>query len=154
MQNKGKSIGVFGGSLSVNPESETAKSIWKKMLGVTVTTYGVGGAGFSSLQGTSIQQQVDGAAVHDIYILWCSTNDYNGNRECGEWSDYTELDSYDESKLVTQCGGINYCIKKLLEKIQRQKYTYLRHLDFLVVKPGIIHFQSLQMEQGKHFHIM
>lgn len=150
-KNKGKSIGVFGGSLSVNPESETAKSIWKKMLGVTVTTYGVGGAGFSSLQGTSIQQQVDGAAVHDIYILWCSTNDYNGNRECGEWSDYTELDSYDESKLVTQCGGINYCIKKLLEKNPKAEIYLFTSLRFFSSEAGYNPFSESTNGTGKTF---
>ncbi len=39
-----------------------------------VTNFGVGGAGFSSLQGKSLQQQVDEAGVFDIYVLWASTN--------------------------------------------------------------------------------
>lgn len=113
--NYGKSVAVFGGSVSVIPPSEVAKNMWKERLGMTVTNYGVGGAGFSSLQGKSLQQQIDEAGVFDIYILWASTNDYTNKRENGSYTDYTELDGYDESKLVTQAGGINYCIKKIYE---------------------------------------
>ena len=75
--NFGKSVAVFGGSVSVIPESDSAKVLWEKHLGLTITNYGVPGAGFSSLQGKSMQQQVDEAGVFDIYILWASTNDYN-----------------------------------------------------------------------------
>ncbi|MDR3653935.1 MAG: SGNH/GDSL hydrolase family protein [Paludibacter sp.] len=113
--NYGKSIAVFGGSVSVIPESDSAKIIWKKYLGVTVTNFGVSGAGFSSLQGKSFQQQVDEAGVFDIYILWASTNDYTNHRDVGCYTDYTEFDGYDKNKLTTQAGGINYCIKKIYE---------------------------------------
>ena len=108
--NYGKSVAVMGGSLSVNKESNAAKQLWANLLGMSVTTYGVGGAGFSSEQGHTLQQQVREAGVHDIYILWASTNDYMNNRECGEWTDYTEFDGYDESKLTTQCGGIKHIL--------------------------------------------
>ena len=37
-----RTIAVFGGSLSVNKESDAAKQIWADRLGATVTTYGVG----------------------------------------------------------------------------------------------------------------
>ncbi|MHB9142931.1 MAG: SGNH/GDSL hydrolase family protein [Paludibacter sp.] len=114
--NYGKSVAVFGGSVSVIPESEYAKSMWKKYLGMTITNYGVPGAGFSSLQGKSFQQQVDEAGAFDIYILWASTNDYTNHREVGSYTDYTEFDSYDKEKLTTQAGGINYCIKRIYEK--------------------------------------
>jgi len=77
--------------------------------------YAHGGYGFSSLQG-SIQNLADDADVCDYYILWASTNDITNQRECGQYTDYTEYDSYDESKLTTQCGGINYCIKTLRDK--------------------------------------
>jgi lysophospholipase L1-like esterase len=113
--NYGKSVAVFGGSVSVIPESENAKIMWKERLGMSVTNFGVGGAGFSSLQGKSLQQQVDEAGVFDIYILWASTNDYTNKRENGSVTDYTEFDGFDEKKLVTQAGGINYCIKKIYE---------------------------------------
>jgi len=113
--NYGKSVAVFGGSVSVIPVSDSAKSMWKEYLGMTITNYGVPGAGFSSLQGKSIQQQVDEAGVFDIYILWASTNDYTNHREVGCYTDYTEFDGYDKEKLTTQAGGINYCIKRIFE---------------------------------------
>jgi lysophospholipase L1-like esterase len=113
--NYGKSVAVFGGSVSVVPESDSAKVLWEKYLGMTITNFGVPGAGFSSLQGKSLQQQVDEAGVFDIYVLWASTNDYTGNRTVGSYTDYTEFDGYDKEKLITQAGGINYCIKKIYE---------------------------------------
>jgi lysophospholipase L1-like esterase len=113
--NYGKSVAVFGGSVSVIPESDSAKSMWGKYLGMTITNYGVPGAGFSSLQGKSLQQQVDKAGVFDIYILWASTNDYTNHRDVGCYTDYTEFDDYDKKKLTTQAGGINYCIKRIYE---------------------------------------
>ena len=113
--NYGKSVAVFGGSVSVIPASDSAKNMWKERLGMSITNFGVGGAGFSSLQGKSLQQQVDEAGVFDIYILWASTNDYTNKREVGSYMDYTEFDNFDEAKLTTQAGGINYCIKKIYE---------------------------------------
>lgn len=113
--NYGKSVAVFGGSVSVIPASDYAKDMWEERLGMNITNYGVGGAGFSSLQGKSMQQQVDESGVFDIYILWASTNDFTNKRENGSYTDYTEFDGYDEEKLVTQAGGINYCIKKIYE---------------------------------------
>lgn len=109
---RGKSVAVFGGSLSVNKESEAAKLMWRQYLNMNVTDYGHGGFGFSSLQG-SIIDQVKRAKKHDIYILWASTNDFTNNREPGTPNDYTEADRFDESKLVTQCGGLNFCIRHL-----------------------------------------
>lgn len=113
--NYGKSVAVFGGSVSVIPPSDSAKILWKERLGMSIVNYGVPGAGFSSLQGKSLQQQVDEAGVFDIYILWASTNDYTNKREVGSYTDFTEFDGYDSSKLTTQAGGINYCIKKIYE---------------------------------------
>ena len=108
--NYGKSVAVFGGSVSVIPESDSAKIMWKEYLGMNITNYGVPGAGFSSLQGKSLQQQVDEAGVFDIYILWASTNDYTNHRDVGSYTDYTVFDGYDKEKLITQAGGINYCM--------------------------------------------
>lgn len=113
--NYGKSVAVFGGSVSVIPVSDSAKNMWRKYLGMKVTDFGVSGAGFSSLQGKSLQQQVDEAGVFDIYVLWASTNDYTNHRAVGSYTDYTEFDGYDKKKLITQAGGINYCIKKIYE---------------------------------------
>lgn len=114
--NFGKTVAVFGGSVSVIPPSDSAKVLWEKHLGLKITNFGVPGAGFSSLQGKSLQKQVDEAGVFDIYILWASTNDFTNKREVGEYTDFTEWDGYDTTKLTTQAGGINYCIRKIYEK--------------------------------------
>lgn len=137
-KNYGKSIAVFGGSLSVLKESEAAKQIWADQLHSTVTTYGVGGAGFSRLQGHSLQQQVREAGIHDIYVLWASTNDFTNNRAIGSWSDYTAEDNYNEERLDTQCGGINYCIKTLLEKNPLRKSISSLRSDSLRAKRATI----------------
>lgn len=129
-KNYGKKIAVFGGSLSVNAESDAAKQIWADLLNAEVVTYGVGGAGFSNEQGYSLQFQVDTCGVYDVYILWASTNDYTNARVVGSWKDYTVFDNYDESKLSTQCGGINYCIKKLLEKNPKAEIYFFTGLRF------------------------
>jgi|SRR5690242_42684 hypothetical protein len=122
--NYGKSVAVFGGSISVIPPSDSAKILWSRKLGMKITNFGVGGAGFSSLQGKSLQQQVDEAGVFDVYVLWASTNDYTNHRAVGDYTDYTEFDNYDTSKLVTQAGGINYCIKKIYEKNPKAKIYF------------------------------
>lgn len=114
--NQAKSVGVFGGSLSSLPESQIAKGLWKKYLYMDIKTYGMGGSGFATTTQRNIQSQVNKAGKHDIYILWASTNDYTAGIPIGEATDYTEYDGYDETKRTTQCGGINYCIKKLREK--------------------------------------
>ena len=128
-KNRGKSVAVFGGSLSVNRESQAAKLMRREYLNMQVTDYGHGGYGFSSLQG-SILDQVNRAKKHDIYILWASTNDYTNNREPGTPQDYTEADGFDESKWVTQCGGLNYCIKKLREINPKAKIYIFGALPF------------------------
>lgn len=121
--NFGKSVAVFGGSLSSLPESRIAKGLWKKYLHMDIKTYGKPGYGFSSAQG-SIQNQVNAAGKYDIYILWASTNDYTTQRPLGEATDYTEYDEFNPKKLKTQCGGINSCIKRLRE-INPQASIYL-----------------------------
>ena len=149
--NYGKSIAVFGGSLSVNKESDVAKQIWADLLNAQVTTYGAGGAGFSCEQGYSLQRQVDTADVYDVYVLWASTNDFNGGRECGSWQDYSEYDGYDSSKLATQCGGINYCIKKLREKNPSARIYFFTSLRFFRRDSGYNPFSADVNATGKSF---
>lgn len=149
--NYGKSIAVFGGSLSVNPESDAAKQQWANLLGSTVTTYGVGGAGFAREQGCTLQRQVDSAGVYDIYVLWASTNDYMNNRPCGSWKDYTVFDGYDESKRNTQCGGINYCIKKLREKNPDARIYFFTSLRFFGKDAGHNPFSTEPNQTGRTF---
>ena len=150
-KNYGKTIAVFGGSLSVNPESDAAKQCWADLLNAEVTTYGVGGAGFSSRQGYSLQKQVEEAGVYDVYVLWASTNDYTNNRECGTWKDYTALDGYDKRKLATQCGGINYCIKTLLEKNPDAEIYFFTSLRFFGADAGNNPFSTQPNQTGKTF---
>ena len=150
-KNFGKKVAVFGGSLSVCDESDVAKQMWADLLGVTVDTYGVGGAGFSSLQGYTLQKQVDMAGVYDVYILWASTNDFTNNRECGNWTDYTEADGYDESRLVTQCGGINYCIRKLMEKNPEAEIYFFTGFRFFSSEAGHNPFSEQANATGLNF---
>ena len=150
-KNYGKRIAVFGGSLSVNKESDAAKQIWADLLNAEVTTFGVGGAGFSSEQGYSLQKQVDTAGVYDVYVLWASTNDYTNSRECGSWKDYTVLDGYDESRRVTQCGGINYCIRKLLEKNPKAEIYFFTSLRFFGKDAGHNPFSDEPNRTGQTF---
>lgn len=150
-KNYGKRIAVFGGSLSVNPESDAAKQIWADLLNAEVVTYGVGGAGFAREQGCSLQFQVDTAEVFDIYVLWASTNDYNNSRECGTWQDYTAFDGYDPAKRSTQCGGINYCIRKLLEKNPRAEIYFFTSLRFFNQDAGNNPYSTAPNKTGKTF---
>ena len=150
-KNFGKRIAVFGGSLSVNPESDAAKRLWSDQLGAEVVTYGVGGAGFSIDQGYSIQKQVDTAGIYDVYVLWASTNDYTNSRPCGSWTDYTAADGYDESKLVTQCGGINYCIRRILEKNPEAEIYFFTSLRFFGSDAGHNPFSTSPNKTGKTF---
>lgn len=149
--NYGKRIAVFGGSLSVNKESDAAKQQWANQLGAEVVTYGVGGAGFSIEQGCSLQKQVDEAGVYDIYVLWASTNDYVNSRPCGNPLDYTALDNYDEGKLNTQCGGINYCIKRLREKNPQAKIYFFTSLRFFGQDAGHNPFSTAPNLTGQTF---
>ena len=135
-KNFGKSIGVFGGSLSVFKESNFAKLIWKNILDCRICSYGIGGNGFSSEHENNVQKQVDNADVHDIYILWASTNDFTKNKQIGNWSDYTDKDGYNESNLITQCGGINYSIKKLLEKNPNAEIYFFLPVRFFTKDSG------------------
>ena len=150
-KNYGKRIAVFGGSLSVNKESDAAKQMWADLLNAEVTTYGVGGAGFSCEQGYTLQRQVDTAGVYDVYILWASTNDYTNSRECGTWKDFTAYDGFDESKLNSQCGGINYCIKKLQEKNPGAEIYFFTSLRFFGTDAGHNPFSEEPNKTGKTF---
>lgn len=146
--NRGKkeTVAVFGGSFSVIPASEVAKDCWKEQLGVEVFNYGFSGAGFSNRtqkKGKHIQFQIDSACapgerVYDTYILWASTNDFTKvNGLPGDPWDYTEKDGYDESKLSTQCGGINYAIRRIREKAPKARILFMTSTKcFRKIGPG------------------
>ena len=150
-KNYGKRIAVFGGSLSVNKESDAAKQLWANLLNAEVTTYGVGGAGFSVDQGCSLQRQVDSAGVYDVYVLWASTNDYTNSRDCGTWKDYTAYDNYAPESLHTQCGGINYCIRRILEKNPKAEIYFFTSLRFFSADAVHNPFSEEPNKTGKTF---
>lgn len=130
--NYGKSIAVFGGSFSVIPASNTAKDYWRQKLGLTITNYGVSGAGFrkSTSEANNIMRQVDRAIAsgntYGIWLLWASTNDFwGGANYIGDETYYVnpdftvtyqdgDIDEHGVDILDTQCGGMNYCIYRIL----------------------------------------
>ena len=132
--NHKQTIALFGGSFSVIPASDVATDYWAEQLDADITKYGVGGAGFSNRSqwdGQHIQWQIDQACapeapVYDTYVLWASTNDFNQCNDLpGDPWDYTEFDGFDESKLETQCGGINYAIKRIREKAPKARILFM-----------------------------
>ncbi len=91
------------------------------------------------------------AGEYDIYILWASTNDYTNGREVGSWKDYTVYDGYDSSKLNTQCGGINFCIKTILEKNPKAKIYFFTSLRFFSADSGHNPFSDVPNKAGYTF---
>ena len=100
-----------------------------------MTDYGVGGYGFSREQG-SIQNEVVICAFNYTCVLWAPTNGLNNNRQTGEPTDYSIVDSYDENKRSIQCGGINYCINTLREKNPNCLILMISSPVFLQTKKG------------------
>ena len=145
--NMGKKIAIFGGSWSVNG-IEWIRPIWQKILGCNkLDDYGMGGAGFATAQvsgALTIPQQVDAvcteeAETYDIYILWASTNDFCTpvtGMKIGTRDSYTDADNYDSSALSSQCGGINYCIKKISEKAPQAQIVFFSSCPIFNVRVG------------------
>ena len=104
----GKSLAYLGASLVNLPECDLARYMVEKAFGCEVTAYGHGGYGYASSQ--NLQDYARNMNQHDVYIIWGTTNDYSLDVSVGGSSDYTEEDGYDESKLNTACGGMNYVI--------------------------------------------
>lgn len=146
-QNKGKSIAIFGGSWAANGIN-TIAPIWKKILHTDkVDNYAMGGAGFAGAQvsgAKSIPQQVDelcadDAELYDVYVLWASSNDFatpTVGIKIGTRDWYTDADEYDETHKVSQCGGINYCIKKLSEKNPQAQIVFFSSCPIFNVREG------------------
>lgn len=125
----GKKITFFGGSVCKLSQIYGAIDKMAEESGALIKVAAVGSAGFAAgttitdgvptFKVNSIPDQVNKATTttsekQDIYVLWASTNDLWEN-ENGDVQNYTINDSYDVSKLVTQAGGINYCVKKIQE---------------------------------------
>lgn len=143
-ENYGKKIAVFGGSFASSQSgyfTESALSKWREKLGLQIDNYAVGGAGFTPSASSTITSQVDTACApakdpYDIYLLWGSGNDFSAQVPVGTQGDYTSADNFDESKLNTQAGGINYCIKKILTKAPTAKICFLTSLRYLNQERG------------------
>ncbi len=73
---EGRSVAFLGGSLAYNEEADVAKAIYNEVLHCSpILTYAHGGYGYAT-SGGSVQDFIPILGNHDIYILWCSTNDY------------------------------------------------------------------------------
>lgn len=121
-------VAIFGGSVAQFFQDKGTQAILKEnMPGYRFHNFAKAGDGLCKqtqyVDGTvkigGIPEKVKeacqpGKPHYDIYIIWCSTNDIWGNR-IGVSSDYTSDDGYDISRLTTQCGGLNYCIKTITE---------------------------------------
>ncbi|MDR2533411.1 MAG: SGNH/GDSL hydrolase family protein [Tannerellaceae bacterium] len=133
-------IGVFGGSISVRKESETAKNIWRSNLDVKVISCGVEGAGFSSRTHTeNIPAQISNARPFDVYILWASGNDVvRGN-----------LGFVGASDDNTQDGGIMKSINLARRKNRNALllfFTSLPRFDNPLYRSRMIQFVDDQIE--------
>jgi hypothetical protein len=147
-KNYGKSVAVFGGSVSSISASNAAKDIWASLLNFDITTYGHGGAGLSiksyasKKENNSIPLQVRDSKIHDIYVIWNSTNDMGtqivrkdrnimipvkiGTPDDDIITNISEspstemtpdwLDAHLDSTELTVCAGLNYCIKTIYKK--------------------------------------
>lgn len=112
-----KSIAVFGGSFSVITPSDVAKAHWAECLGSKITTYGIGGAGFSKTTGEDrwLSVQIDRALAvekpYDIFIIWASTNDVSRG-----------------ISLEEQNREIRNCIEKIRKNVPQAKIMFFSSL--------------------------
>lgn len=136
-ENRNKSIALFGGSHTCSTYSGIYRKYIEEYLNATLTVYGIGGQGFATPSG-NVQEQVDRAGIHDIYILWCSTNDLAANVYPGSIFDFTITDGYNQKARKTQCGGINYCIKAIREKNPDAKILMFGSQKFFTSEIGCI----------------
>lgn len=156
----GKSIAFFGGSMchlavgkgSISQYTDTTKSntITEKIgyireqleyYGANIVNYAVSGSGFlRPIDGKTIFSQASNANVHDIYVIWASTNDWTmGAYPLGEFDDYQK-----DGKVDTVCGALNATISALIDKNKNAKIYVLlpmkgvdtRGIDFANGKYG------------------
>lgn len=156
----GKSIAFFGGSMchlavgkgSISQYSDTTKSntitenigyIREQLeyYGANIVNYAVSGSGFlRPIDGKTIFSQASNAGVHDIYVIWASTNDWTmGAYPLGEFDDYQK-----DGKVDTVCGALNATISVLIDKNKNAKIYVLlpmkgvdtRGIDFANGKYG------------------
>ncbi|OFX30989.1 MAG: hypothetical protein A2W90_15360 [Bacteroidetes bacterium GWF2_42_66] len=145
--NFGKSVGVFGGSLSAMEASKTAKNIWSEKLNLKVFTYGRGGAGFGIQEANpqnNMVVQAEGADVHDIYILWASTNDHSKKIPVGEVR---------SNDLNTQAGGIRKSVEILQTKNPDAKIYFFTSLPMFKTENTLDEYVKGQKAVCADLHI-
>lgn len=126
-ENYGKRIAVFGGSFSEIIASNVTKAYWAEKLRARVTTYGIGGAGFSVITGEDrwLPGQIDRCLAsgekYDIYILWASTNDVTRG---------VELEEQDRM--------IKVCINKLREAAPEAKILFFSSLPVPLLENKVL----------------
>lgn len=137
-------VAIFGGSVSQFFHDRGAQAILEKsMPDYEFHNFGVSGDGFCKQTKVENGKAVlggipkkvsekcqDNIAPFDVYILWCSTNDIWGN-PVGKSSDYTEEDNYSEEALLTQCGGLNYCIQTIQKHAPKARILVFASLKSL-----------------------
>ena len=119
------SIALYGGSVAHS--ATICHSFWKEKLCVTLDVYAASGAGFT-IESNSIIEQVQKSIQnrkYDVYLFWCSTNDYSHKASIGSSEEsYSHYDS--------QESGMNYCIDLVLESNPLAKiivFTSLKAFD-------------------------
>ena len=163
----GKSIAFFGGSMchlavgkgSISQYSDTTKSntitenigyIREQLeyYGANIVNYAVSGSGFlRPINSKTIFSQASNAGVHDIYVIWASTNDWTmGTYLLGEFDDFQK-----DGKVETVCGALNATISALIDKNKNAKIYVLlpmkgvdtRGFDFTNGKYGNAMFDAV-----------
>ena len=121
-ENYGKSVVILGGSFATAGYAQRAYDIWNEKLGLKCSTVAVGGAGFCV--GSSYISQASSAPVADIYVIWCSTNDFTNSKPIGSKEDVYET-------TPTQWSAFKKVIETLYTKNPKAKiclFTSSPHL--------------------------
>lgn len=128
------SVGIIGGSFATEL-AKPAYTQWVKALGIDYTTYAKGGAGF--VQGKkNFLEQARQVGVHDIYIIWCSTNDFVHSIPIG-----TKADIYGKNKTIW--ANFKEIIRILYEKNPKAK------IALFTSSPHLASSQGNEEEWGK-----
>jgi len=121
-ENYGKSVVALGGSFATTGYAQRAYDIWNEKLGLSYKSVAVGGAGFCV--GSTFVTQATNAPVADIYVIWCSTNDFANGKPIG-----TKDDDY--ATTPTQWSAFKKVIETLYTKNPNAKiclFTSSPHL--------------------------
>lgn len=109
---QGATVAYIGASLANNKECDVAKRMVAEALACRVVTYGHGGYAFGA-ETETLKSYADQLGCHEVYIIFCTTNDYFRNVPIGSPADCTESDGFDKKHALTACGGLNYLIRQI-----------------------------------------